>query len=131
LLFRSADSTRKKAFLAHDRRMSRHSHPTRRHTSRRRSVWPLRLLLLVLALPGAIALTSLFWLEPAGRFLLVSAIALSALLAILCGALMTGRLAAAIYNVTSLWAGRSDLEKLMRERQRGERLRPFSPHPLA
>ena len=111
--------------------MSRHSHPSRRHASRRQSVWLLRLLLLVLALPGAIALTLLFWIEPAGRFLLAGAIALSALLAIACGALATGRLAAAVYNVTSLWAGRSGLEKIMRGGHDVERSRGFVPHKPA
>ncbi len=111
--------------------MSRHSHPSRRHFSRRQSVWPLRLLLLVLALPGATALAFLFWLEPAGRFLLGGAIVLSALLAVACAALVTGRLAALIYNLTSLWAGRSGLEKILRAGHGGEHARGIIPQKPA
>src|ERR1043166_7267027 len=101
--------------------MSRHSHPPRRHASRRPSVWLLRLLLLILALPGACALGLLLLAEPAGRYVLFGALSLSALLAIVCGAAATGRLAAALYNFANLWAGRSGLEKIMREGHGAER----------
>ena len=106
--------------------MSRHSFPPRRH-----SAWLWRLLLLALALPGAIALALLLLTEPAGRAVLVGMIGLSALLAIACGAAMTGRLAAALYNFASRWAGQSHLEKIMRESHDAARARNLSPHKPA
>jgi hypothetical protein len=73
-------------------------------------------------------LALLFWVEPAGRFLLLGAIALSALLAIACGAAATGRLAALVYNFVSFCSGRASLEKIMRENHEVDRPRNFIPH---
>lgn len=111
--------------------MSRHLHPSRQHAARRPSAWLWRCWLFVLALPGACALGLLLLTEPAGRYVLMGALILSALLAIACGAAVTGRLAAACYNLANARAGRSGLEKIMRESHDAERIRSFTPHTPA
>lgn len=96
--------------------MHRHSH-RRRHRSSRRALHRLgTVALVVVTLVGLVVLIQVSLLTPVGRWLVAGGAAVAAIVALMVVSCTAGRIAAALRNAFALQAGRSGLEKLMRER---------------